>query len=102
MATLNTVRAVLKDAKMREQADVIQSEIIKILNDVGRLDKRVANLQSHFDLAVKDMHEIRISTDKILKKGDMIENLNFSGEPPKEDLQPEMASSRQVPVTENN
>ena len=73
-----------------------------MLNDVGRLDKRVANLQSHFDLAVKDMREIRISTDKILKKGDMIENLNFSEEPPKEDLQPGTASSRQVPEAENN
>ena len=102
MATLNTVRAVLKDAKMREQADVIQSEIIKILNDVGRLDKRVANLLSHFDLAVKDMREIRISTDKILKKSDMIENLNFSQQPPKEDLQPGTASPRHFLEAENN
>ncbi len=101
MATLNTVRAVLKDAKMREQADVIQSEIIKMLNDIGRLDKRVANLQSHFDLAVKDMREIRISTDKILKKGDMIENLNFSEEPLKEDLKPETAPPRHFPGAEN-
>ena len=101
MATLNTVRAVLKDAKMREQADVIQTEIIKMLNDVGRLDKRVANLQGHFDLAVKDMREIRISTDKIIKKGDMIENLNFSDEPPEENLQPEPAHPQHFPGTEN-
>ena len=101
MATLNTVRAVLKDAKMREQADVIQTEIIKMLNDVGRLDKRVANLQGHFDLAVKDMREIRISTDKIIKKGDMIENLNFSDEPLEEKLQPEPAHPHDFPGTEN-
>ena len=101
MATLNTVRAVLKDAKMREQADVIQAEIVKMINDVGRLDKRVANLQSHFDLAVKDMREIRISTDKIVKKGDMIENLNFSEEPPKENLQPGTASPRHFPGSKN-
>ena len=87
---------------MREQADVSQSEIIKVINDVGRLDKRVANLQSHFDLAVKDMREIRISTDKILKKSDMIENLNFSEQPPKEDLQPGTTSPRHFPEAENN
>ena len=38
MATLNTVRAVLKDARMREQAGVIQVEVQKLLDDVGRLD----------------------------------------------------------------
>ena len=102
MATLNTVRAVLKDTRKREQADVIQSEIINMLNDVGRLDRRVANRQSHFNLAVKDMCEVRNSTDKILKKSDMIENPNFSEEPLKEDLQPGTASSCQVPEAENN
>ena len=102
MATLNTVRVVLKDAKMREQADVSQSEIIKMINDVERLDKSVANLQSHFGLAAKDMREIRISTNKILKKSDMIENLNFSEQPPKENLQPETASPRHFPEAENN
>ena len=30
MATLNTVRAVLKDARMREQAGIIQAEVIKL------------------------------------------------------------------------
>lgn len=89
MATLNTVRAVLKDARMREQAGVIQSEVVKMLDDVGRLDKRVGNLQSHFDLAVKDMREIRVSTDKIVKKGEKIEDLHFAEDSPAEELAPE-------------
>jgi len=89
MATLNTVRAVLKDAKMREQAGVIQAEVVKMLDDVTRLDKRVGNLQSHFDLAVKDMRDIRISTDKIVKKGEKIEDLHFADETPADDLAPE-------------
>lgn len=89
MATLNTVRAVLKDAKMREQAGVIQTEVVKMLDDVGRLDKRVGNLQSHFDLAVKDMREIRVSTDKIVKKGEKIEELHFAEDSPAEELAPE-------------
>ncbi|MGY9107352.1 MAG: DNA recombination protein RmuC, partial [Alphaproteobacteria bacterium] len=44
MATLNTVRAVLKDARMREQAGVIQTEVQKMMEDVGRLDGRVDKL----------------------------------------------------------
>ncbi len=89
MATLNTVRAVLKDAKMREQAGVIQAEVVRMLDDVGRLDKRVGNLQSHFDLAVKDMSEIRISTGKIISKGEKIDALHFEDDSPAEDLAPE-------------
>lgn len=88
MATLNTVRAVLKDAKMREQAGVIQAEVVKMMDDVGRLDKRVGNLQRHFDLAIEDMREIRISTDKIVKKGERIDALHFDDESPAEELEP--------------
>lgn len=71
-ATLNTVRAILKDVRMREQAGVIQLEVAKMMEDVGRLDSRVANLQSHFGLAVDDVQQIRISTEKIVKKGERI------------------------------
>ena len=88
MATLNTIRAVLKDAKMREQAGVIQAEVVKMMDDVTRLDKRVGNLQSHFDLAVKDVREIRISTDKIVKKGEKLDTLHFEDDSPASDLEP--------------
>ena len=96
MATLNTVRAVLKDARMREQAGVIQTEVVKLLDDAGRLDQRVDRLQNHFDLAVKDMREIRISTDKIIKKGEKIEDLHFADETPAGDLAPETPAPSQL------
>ncbi len=72
MATLNTVRAVLKDAHMREQASVIQEEVLKLLTDLGRLDKRVDNLEKHFDQAVHDVRDIRISSNKITSRGERI------------------------------
>ena len=75
MATLNTVRAVLKDARMREQADVIQAEVQIMMGDVGRLDKRVANLQQHFDLASRDVRDIHTSAQKITKRGQRIEEI---------------------------
>ncbi|HSV30028.1 MAG TPA: DNA recombination protein RmuC [Candidatus Omnitrophota bacterium] len=73
MATLNTVRAVLKDARMREQAGVIQKEVRSLLDDVGRLDDRVAALDKHFGQAAEDIRQIRISTDKVVKRADKIE-----------------------------
>jgi DNA recombination protein RmuC len=48
MATLNTVRAVLKDAKISEQAGLLQAEVGRLLDDVRRLDDRVGKLQTHF------------------------------------------------------
>ena len=68
MATLNTIRAVLKDAQMREQAGLIQKEVMAMNDDVARLDKRVANLQSHFSQTEEDIRQIRISTEKVQKR----------------------------------
>ncbi|MDA0655237.1 MAG: DNA recombination protein RmuC, partial [Proteobacteria bacterium] len=68
MATLNTIRAVLKDAQMREQAGLIQKEVMAMNDDVLRLDKRVANLQQHFGQVDEDIRQIRISTEKVQKR----------------------------------
>lgn len=77
MATLNTVRAILRDVHMREQADVIQTEVGKMLDDVGRLDDRVGKLETHFDQAHRDIRDIRISTDKVTKRGAKIDALQL-------------------------
>ncbi|MCH6578370.1 MAG: DNA recombination protein RmuC [Proteobacteria bacterium] len=74
-ATLHTLRAVLKDVHMREQAHVIQKEVLTMLGDVNRLDDRVGKLQNHFGLAVDDIRQIRISTDKVTKRGERIEEI---------------------------
>ena len=74
-ATLHTLRAVLKDVHMREQAHVIQKEVLTMLGDVNRLDDRVGKLQDHFGLAVDDIRQIRISTDKVTKRGERIEEI---------------------------
>ena len=77
MATLNTVRAVLKDVRMREQADIVQAEVRALLDDVQRLDDRVGKLQRHFDQAGDDLRQIRISTEKVAKRGERIEALQL-------------------------
>jgi DNA recombination protein RmuC len=79
MATLNTVRAILKDARMREQAHLIQKAIGELVKDVARLDKRVGDLGKHFELAAKDIGEIQTSTRKIVKRGTAIESIPLEG-----------------------
>lgn len=77
MATLNTVRAVLKDASMREQAHVIQAEVGRLLEDVTRLDERVGKLDRHFNQATDDIRQIRISTDKVTKRSERIQEIEL-------------------------
>ena len=81
MATLNTVRAILRDVKMREQATVIQAEVSKLMDDITRLDKRVSNLNQHFNLAQKDIHEITTSTGKIARRSEVIDSIDVADEP---------------------
>ncbi len=81
MATLNTVRTILKDARMREQAHIIQKEIGELTKDVERLDKRVGALGTHFEQTQKDVKEILISTNKIVDRGHKIENIPLEVEP---------------------
>ena len=80
MATLNTVRAILKDARMREQTALIQKEIGMLVGDVMRLDKRVDNLGKHFELAQRDVQEIKTSTGKISNRGRRIEDYDVATE----------------------
>jgi len=80
MATLNTVRAILKDARMREQTALIQKEIGMLVTDVTRLDKRVDNLGKHFEMAQKDVHDIKTSTGKISTRGRRIEDYDVETE----------------------
>ena len=77
MATLNTIRAVLKDAQMREQAGLILAEVGKMADDVGRLNQRVDNLDKHFGLAEKDLREIRVSAGKVARRAERIEEMDL-------------------------
>ncbi len=77
MATLNTIRAVLKDAQMREQAGLILAEVGKMAKDVDRLNQRVDNLDKHFGLAEKDIREIRVSAGKVARRAERIEEMEL-------------------------
>lgn len=77
MATLNTMRAILKDARMREQAGAIRRELGLLHKDVDRLGERVGNLDRHFGQAAKDIAEIKISADKAGRRAQRLDNFDF-------------------------
>jgi DNA recombination protein RmuC len=77
MATLNTMRAVLKDARMREHAGAIRRELSELYRDVERLGLRVENLDRHFNMAAKDIADIRISSDKAARRARRLDNFDF-------------------------
>ena len=80
MATLTTVRAVLRDVKMREQAGLIQVEVVTMMKDVTRMMERVGKLEGHFDLAQRDIKDIRVSAVKVSSRGTKIEALELTDE----------------------
>jgi len=77
MAVLNTMRAVLKDARMRAQAGSIRRELGELYKDIERLGERVGNLDRHFGQAAKDIEEIKISSDKAGKRARRLDNFDF-------------------------
>jgi DNA recombination protein RmuC len=77
MATLNTMRAILKDARMREQAGAIRIELGLLFKDVERLSDRVMNLDRHFVMASKDIEEIKISAKRSGNRARKLDNFDF-------------------------
>jgi DNA recombination protein RmuC len=77
MLSIQVIQAILKDARMREQAHLIQGEVVRLMEDVGRLDERVRKLQTHFGQASRDIDDILVSSGKVTKRGQKIEALEF-------------------------
>ena len=77
MATLNTMRAILKDERLRRQTSHIRAELDLLYKDMLRLEGRIINLDKHFNLASKDVDEIKISAKKASKRVFNIERFEF-------------------------
>jgi DNA recombination protein RmuC len=72
------MQQIMKDARMRDAADQIRTEVIKLGDDLGRLRDRVLKLQKHFADVNEDVRQVLISADKIEKRAGRIEELDFS------------------------
>jgi DNA recombination protein RmuC len=78
MLAISTIQTLMKDARMREQADLIKKEVGTLLNDVRLLGERVGKLQSHFGQADADIKNILISTDKVIGRAERIEKVELA------------------------
>ena len=78
MLAISTIQTVMKDARMREQADQIKKEVGVLLNDVRLLADRVGKLQTHFNQADADIKNILVSTGKITTRAEKIEKAELA------------------------
>src|SRR5260370_15225806 len=81
MLAIQVMQQIHRDARMRDAADQIRTEVLNLGDDLGRLRDRVVKLQKHFSDANEDIRQILISADKIEKRAGRIEELDFSKEP---------------------
>ncbi len=95
---IQVLQALVRDARIRDEARLIQTEVGRLLDDVGRLAERAAKLDAHFRQAQEDVVQIRTSAEKVAKRGQRIEALNFEDQPGAlaERLRPHAASLRAV------
>ncbi len=91
MLAMNVVLTLMKDVRMRDQANVIQREVGFLLQDARRLEERVGALEDHFRQANDDIKKIRISTDKITDRVGNIEKVEL---PDQDSKAPELPLSQ--------
>ncbi len=94
MATLNTMRAILKDARMREQAGAIRKMLKQLHRDVELVVERSAKLETHFDQARRDVEGISTAAERAGKRAAKLDNFDF------EELAPE-DGAQVVRLTDN-
>ena len=92
MATLNTMRAILKDARMREQAGAIRATLRQLHRDVDIVVERVDKLNTHFTQARADLEGITTAAERAGKRAARLDNFDF------EEIAPEGAASTVVPL----
>jgi len=77
MLAIQVMQQILKDARMREAADQIRTEVGRMMDDIGRLRERVMKLQQHHGQTGEDLRQILISADKIGNRAGRIDELDF-------------------------
>ncbi|MCF6314787.1 MAG: DNA recombination protein RmuC [Marinosulfonomonas sp.] len=92
MATLNTMRAILKDARMREQAGAIRKTLRMLHRDVEMVVERVGKLDTHFNQARVDLDGIGVAAERAGKRAARLDNFDF------EELAPEEDAANVVPI----
>src|SRR5499433_283007 len=88
MLAIQVIQQIRRDARMREAAGKILAEVGLLVADVIRLRDRVESLGKHFGQANGDIKQIVISADKIVSRGERIQDVEFADESPNADILP--------------
>ena len=76
-ATLNTIRAVLSDIKIKRVAAKIKKELDLLLTDLTRLSDRADNVSRHFAQAQNDIEQLQTSVSKIAPRAEKLRDMDF-------------------------
>jgi len=102
MLAIQVMQQILKDARMRDAADQIRTEVLSLGDDLSRLRERVLKLQTHFGQVNDDVRQILVSADKIERRAARIEELDFAAPetaaPMAPSEVPAAASSHEAPL----
>ena len=79
-ATLNTIRAVLSDIKIKRVANQIKIELDALLADLGRLNERATNVERHFNMTLTDIEQLQTSIRKISPRAEKLRDMDFGAE----------------------
>ncbi len=91
MLAVQTMMAILKDVRTREQAGAIQREVGLLVGDVGKLAERVGEFQRRFGQLGPDLDKIAAAAGRIAERGRRIEALEV--EEGKEPAKPLIAAA---------
>ena len=82
MMAIQVMQTIVRDVRVRDQAHLIQAEVRKLLDEVGRMRDRVAKLETHFRLAQDDVAGIATAAGKVVKRAERIDDVDFATDPP--------------------
>jgi DNA recombination protein RmuC len=80
-AVLNTMRGLLRDARLQDEARRIRHEVEALAEETARLERRVGALRSHYAGMAQDMRDIEITAEKIARRGEAIRALDIPDAP---------------------
>ena len=81
MMAVQLMQTLMRDHRMRESARIIQKEVGQLVQDVQRLTARTGNLAKHFQQVQGDFGDIATSADKIARRGERLEKMDFEESP---------------------
>lgn len=77
MMAIQVMQTMVRDRRMQEQTHLIQREVRTLLDDVRRLSDRVGKLDAHFRQAQDDIGLIVTSTEKLVRRGTRIDQMEL-------------------------